>query len=184
MAVARRGRDDTVVGAGLLAPPLPSINSWKDEMGARMEGVADAALLDSEVGGGGGGGLDGELGQSSTGRRSPSGSGGRMGMEPKLGPSGGAGGWGRGPSGDDGEGGAREANEERIRSLQPAGSASSQLTARYCPPACLPRPSPLRPRVAAAVRRRRAEETDMWFSFFVPNRFAVGSARILRLHAS
>nr|BAD24968.1 hypothetical protein [Oryza sativa Japonica Group]BAD26568.1 hypothetical protein [Oryza sativa Japonica Group] len=37
-----------VVGAGLLAPPLPRINSWKDEMGARMEGVADAALLDSE----------------------------------------------------------------------------------------------------------------------------------------
>uniref|UniRef100_A0A0E0GAH7 Uncharacterized protein n=1 Tax=Oryza nivara TaxID=4536 RepID=A0A0E0GAH7_ORYNI len=130
-----------VVGAGLLAPPLPGINSWKDEMGARMEGVADAALLDSE------------LRQSSTGRRSQSGSRGRMGMEPKLGPSGGAGGWGRGPSGDDSEGGAREASEKRIRSLQPAGSASSPLTARYYPPACLPRPSPSRPRVAAAVRR-------------------------------
>nr|CAC39031.1 putative protein [Oryza sativa] len=97
--------------------------------------------------------LDGELGQSSTGRRSPSGSGGRMGMEPKLGPSGGAGGWGRGPSGNDGEGGAREASEERIRSLQPAGSASSPLTARYCSPACLPLLLPSRPRVAAAVRR-------------------------------
>uniref|UniRef100_A0A0D3F8A5 Uncharacterized protein n=1 Tax=Oryza barthii TaxID=65489 RepID=A0A0D3F8A5_9ORYZ len=111
--------------------------------------------------------LDGELGQSSTGRRSPSGSGGRMGMEPKLSPSGGAGGWGRGPSGDDGEGGAREASEERIRSLQPAGLASSPLTARYCPPACLPRPSPSRPRVAATVRRRRAEETDIWVLFVI-----------------
>uniref|UniRef100_A0A0D3FMA7 DUF834 domain-containing protein n=1 Tax=Oryza barthii TaxID=65489 RepID=A0A0D3FMA7_9ORYZ len=53
-AVARRGRDGTVVGAGLLPPPLPSINLWKDEMGARMEGVAVEALLDGEVGGGGG----------------------------------------------------------------------------------------------------------------------------------
>ncbi|EEE59665.1 hypothetical protein OsJ_12067 [Oryza sativa Japonica Group] len=51
-AVARRGRDGTVVGAGLLPPPLPSINLWKDEIGARMEGVAVEALLDGEVGGG------------------------------------------------------------------------------------------------------------------------------------